>query len=101
MDIQSSRVRTGLVLPGGGARGAFQVGVLRAIADLLNSTEDRRARHALIPILAQVVPAAPDVMEELVADPRWFAVRNAVHAIGEIGSEGAAREHRRPPEDRQ
>jgi len=30
-----SSVRTGLVLPGGGARGAFQVGVLQAIADLL------------------------------------------------------------------
>ena len=28
-------VKTGLVLPGGGARGAFQVGVLRAIAELL------------------------------------------------------------------
>jgi NTE family protein len=35
MDIHSKRVKTGLVLPGGGARGAFQVGVLRAIADLL------------------------------------------------------------------
>lgn len=35
MDIQSNTLRTGLVLPGGGARGAFQVGVLRAIGDLL------------------------------------------------------------------
>jgi NTE family protein len=35
MDIQTSKVRTGLVLPGGGARGAFQVGVLKAIADML------------------------------------------------------------------
>ena len=35
MDIQSNQLRVGLVLPGGGARGAFQVGVLRAIADLL------------------------------------------------------------------
>lgn len=35
MDIQSNTLRTGLVLPGGGARGAFQVGVLRAIADML------------------------------------------------------------------
>ena len=35
MDIQSNRARIGLVLPGGGARGAFQVGVLRAIADML------------------------------------------------------------------
>lgn len=30
-----SRPRTGLVLPGGGARGAYQAGVLNAIADLL------------------------------------------------------------------
>ena len=30
-----SALRTGLVLPGGGARAAYQVGVLRAIADLL------------------------------------------------------------------
>lgn len=35
MDIPSNTLRTGLVLPGGGARGAFQVGVLRAIADLM------------------------------------------------------------------
>lgn len=33
--MQTNTVRTGLVLPGGGARGAFQVGVLKAIADLL------------------------------------------------------------------
>ena len=31
----NSAARVGLVLPGGGARGAYQVGVLRAIADLL------------------------------------------------------------------
>lgn len=30
-----SRPRTGLVLPGGGARGAYQVGVLRAVAELI------------------------------------------------------------------
>ena len=35
MDIHSHTIRTGLVLPGGGARGAFQVGVLKAIADML------------------------------------------------------------------
>lgn len=35
MDIQTSKIRSGLVLPGGGARGAFQVGVLKAIAELL------------------------------------------------------------------
>lgn len=35
MEIQPSKVKTALVLPGGGARGAFQVGVLRALADLL------------------------------------------------------------------
>lgn len=35
MDIPTRKVRTGLVLPGGGARGAFQVGVLQALADLM------------------------------------------------------------------
>ena len=29
------QVKTALVLPGGGARGAFQVGVLKALAELL------------------------------------------------------------------
>lgn len=33
-DIRSGRPKTALVLPGGGARGAFQVGVLKAIAEL-------------------------------------------------------------------
>ena len=32
---RTSRVKTALVLPGGGARGAFQVGVLKAIAELV------------------------------------------------------------------
>jgi NTE family protein len=32
---QSRRCRIGLVLPGGGARGAYQVGVLKAVAEML------------------------------------------------------------------
>lgn len=35
MDIPTRKVRTGVVLPGGGARGAFQVGVLQALGDML------------------------------------------------------------------
>ncbi len=35
MKEQPSKYKTGLVLPGGGARGAFQVGVLKAIAEIL------------------------------------------------------------------
>jgi NTE family protein len=35
MNELPTKVKTGLVLPGGGARGAFQVGVLKAIAELL------------------------------------------------------------------
>ena len=35
LDDNPLRARTALVLPGGGARGAFQVGVLKAIAELL------------------------------------------------------------------
>ncbi len=35
METPSNRNKTALVLPGGGARGAFQVGVLKAIAELV------------------------------------------------------------------
>lgn len=35
MKIHPDNIKTALVLPGGGARGAFQVGVLKAIAELL------------------------------------------------------------------
>jgi NTE family protein len=35
MSNNSDRIKTALVLPGGGARGAFQVGVLKALADAL------------------------------------------------------------------
>ena len=35
MTQAAKRLRTALVLPGGGARGAFQVGVLKAVAELL------------------------------------------------------------------
>lgn len=35
MEIHPDNIKTALVLPGGGARGAFQVGVLRAIAEML------------------------------------------------------------------
>ena len=35
MSNDSTKAKTALVLPGGGARGAFQVGVLKAIAEIL------------------------------------------------------------------
>ena len=35
MNNNSERIKTALVMPGGGARGAFQVGVLKALAELL------------------------------------------------------------------
>ena len=35
MKLHQRQVRSGLVLPGGGARGAFQVGVLKAIAEMM------------------------------------------------------------------
>jgi NTE family protein len=38
MDQTPNQVKTALVLPGGGARGAFQVGVLKAVAELLPRT---------------------------------------------------------------
>lgn len=38
MRIHRENIKTALVLPGGGARGAFQVGVLKALAELLPNT---------------------------------------------------------------
>ncbi len=38
MTNQSESVQTALVLPGGGARGAFQVGVLKALAEIMPRT---------------------------------------------------------------
>ena len=35
MSREAANIKTALVLPGGGARGAFQVGVLKAIAELV------------------------------------------------------------------
>lgn len=35
MKVHPEHIKTGLVLPGGGARGAFQVGVLKAIAEMM------------------------------------------------------------------
>ena len=35
MEMEKEKIKTGLVLPGGGARGAYQIGVLKAIAELL------------------------------------------------------------------
>ena len=35
MKVHPAGIKTGLVLPGGGARGAFQVGVLKALAELM------------------------------------------------------------------
>ena len=35
MNNRSDSIKTALVLPGGGARGAFQVGVLKALAEVM------------------------------------------------------------------
>ena len=37
-DADADNVKTALVLPGGGARGAFQVGVLKAIAEMIQDS---------------------------------------------------------------
>lgn len=47
MKIHPDNIKTALVLPGGGARGAFQVGVLKAIASLLP-----RGCHSPFPIIS-------------------------------------------------
>jgi len=46
MDTASQQTRTGLILTGGGARAAYQVGVLRAIANLRP-----RGSHSPFPVI--------------------------------------------------
>lgn len=62
--------RTGLVLPGGGARGAYQVGVLRALADIWKKGDDTRFPFPVISgssagaINATVIASHADSIDE-------------------------------------
>lgn len=69
-------MKTALVLPGGGARGAFQVGVLKAIAELL----PRRARNPF-PIISGTSAGA---VNSIVLATRAHKLRTAVAELERV-----------------
>lgn len=60
-----------------------------ALADALSETDNRAARRAFMEALVELGDAAREVVEEMVEDPRWFVVRNAVLILGQSGGEQA------------
>lgn len=57
--------------------------MVRAVADALTMTDDRSERRALFDALVALAPGHRDIVLELLDDPRWFVVRNAVQVLGE------------------
>jgi NTE family protein len=76
MDQSQEHIKTALVLPGGGARGAFQVGVLKAIAELL----PRRARNPF-PIISGTSAGA---VNSIVLATRAHKLRTAVAELERV-----------------
>lgn len=70
--------------------------MVRAVADALTMTDDRAERRSLHTALTALAPGNQEIVVELLDDPRWFVVRNAVQVIGEIG-DGAAVEYLTAP----
>ena len=56
-----------------------------AIAEALSETEDRFARRAYIEAMVAMGDSGTKAVGEMVEDPRWFVVRNAVSILGEVG----------------
>jgi len=64
-----------------------QEGVL-ALADALGESRDRSERRAFLAAMVTLGPLALETAQRMVADPRWFVVRNGVSVLGELGGEG-------------
>lgn len=60
-----------------------------AIADALSGAEDRSARRNYVEALVHLGDPGLQVAEGMVADERWFVVRNGVAILGEIGGDRA------------
>ncbi|MBI4539494.1 MAG: HEAT repeat domain-containing protein [Gemmatimonadetes bacterium] len=61
------------------------VDAAHAVAEALGETEDRPARRAYIDALVKFGRMGMPLVEGMLADPRWFVVRNAVMVLGEVG----------------
>lgn len=60
-----------------------------AIIEALIEAEDRSVRRVLIEALTASAREDPDILLEMLADARWFVVRNGVTVLGEVGGEAA------------
>jgi hypothetical protein len=56
-----------------------------AIADALAETTDRSARRTFLDTIVSMGDEAMPMVEQMVEDPRWFVVRNALAILGETG----------------
>lgn len=56
-----------------------------AVANALADTEDRGARRAYIDALVRFGRLGMPLVEGMLADSRWFVVRNGVTILGEVG----------------
>ena len=78
-ELQPRETRLGLVLTGGGARAAYQVGVLKGIAELLH-----RGAGSPFPVITGTSAGAVSAVA-LASDPAHF--RHAVYAIEKVWRE--------------
>jgi hypothetical protein len=60
-----------------------------AFSDALSGSTDRFARRAFVDAMVEMGDVAMPVIEDMVDDPRWFVVRNAVSVLGQAGGERA------------
>jgi hypothetical protein len=60
-------------------------GMVQALADALMESTDRGARRAYIDALSALGAVALPAVREMVRDPRWFVVRNAILLLRDIG----------------
>jgi HEAT repeat protein len=58
-----------------------------AVADALSETTDRFARRTFLECMVSMGQTGMAVVEDMVEDPRWFVVRNALAILGEVGGD--------------
>lgn len=60
-----------------------------AISDALSDTTDRYARRVYMEAMVALGQEGMLVVEQMMEDPRWFVIRNAVAILGEVGGDRA------------
>lgn len=60
-----------------------------ALGDALSDDPERSARRAYLDALVALGPVGRKAVDDMVADSRWFVVRNGVAILGEVGGADA------------